>query len=63
MMFKIYPVLCHLNIRIQIVEGLFTKHVRAAETWSVPGRKASDDTIPRLPERHFLRKVATKTEK
>jgi len=45
------------------VEGLFTKYARAEETRSAPGRQASDNTIPRLTERHFLRKVAPKTEK
>jgi len=48
---------------IQLVEGLFTKYARAAETQSVPGRQASDSTVPRLTERHFLRKMAPKTEK
>ena len=28
--------------------GLFTKYACAAEMWSVPGRKASDNTVPRL---------------
>jgi len=45
------------------VEGLFTKYVGAAETQSVPVRQASNSTVPRLTERHFLRKVAPKTEK
>jgi len=45
------------------VEGLFTKYVGAAKTQSVPGRQASNNTVPRLTERHFLRKVAPKTEK
>jgi len=45
------------------VEGLFTKYAQAAEMRSVPGQQASDDTVPRLTERHFLRKVAPKTEK
>jgi len=49
-----------LYYRIQLVEGLLTKYVRAAETRSVPGREASDNTVPRLTERHFLRKVAPK---
>jgi len=49
--------------RIQLVEGLFMKYARVAETWNAPGRKASDDTVPRLTERHFQRKVAPKTEK
>jgi len=52
-----------LSYRIKLVEGLFTKYARAAETQSVSGRQASDKTIPRLTERHFLRKVAPKTEK
>jgi len=42
---------------------VFTKYARAAETRSVPGQQASDNTVPRLTERHFLRKVAPKTEK
>ena len=52
-----------LSYRIQLVEGLFTKYARAAETQSVPQPQASDNTVPRLTERHFLRKVAPKTEK
>jgi len=52
-----------LSYRIRLVEGLFTKYARAAETQSVPGRQAPDNTVPRLTERHFLRKVAPKTEK
>jgi len=52
-----------LSYRIQLVEGLFTKYARGAETRSVSGRQASDKTVPRLSERHFLRKVAPKTEK
>ena len=52
-----------LSYWIQLVEGVFTKYVCAAETQSVPERQASDNTIPRLTERHFLRKVALKTEK
>ena len=52
-----------LSYRIQLVEGLFMKYACAVETWSVPGQKASDNTVPRLTERHFLRKVAPKIEK
>jgi hypothetical protein len=52
-----------LSYRIQLVEGLFTKYARAAGERNVPGQHASDNTIPRLTERHFLRKVAPKTEK
>ena len=51
------------SYRIQLVEGLFTKYARAEETRSVPGRQASDNTVPWLTERHFLRKLAPKTEK
>jgi len=52
-----------LSYRIQLVEGVLTKYAHAAETRSVPGRQASDNTVPRLTKRHFLRKVAPKTEK
>ena len=36
------------------------EYARAAEKKSVPGRQSSDNTDPRLTERHFLRKVAPK---
>jgi len=52
-----------LSYRIQLVEGLFTIYARAAETRSVLGQQASDNTVPQLTERHFLRKVEPKTEK
>jgi len=39
-----------LSYRIQLVEGLFTKYARAAEMRSVPGRQASDNTVPWLTE-------------
>ena len=52
-----------LSYKIQLVEGLFTKYARAAEIRSISGRQASDNTVPRLTERHFLRNVAPKTEK
>jgi len=52
-----------LSYRIQLVEGLFMKYARAAETRIVPERQVSDNTVPQLTERHFLRKVAPKTEK
>ena len=50
-----------LSYRIQLVEGLFTKYARH-ET-RVAGRHATENTVPRLTERHFLRKVAPKNEK
>ena len=52
-----------LSYRIQLVEGLFTEYASAAEKRIVLGRQAPDSTVPRLTERHFLRKVAPKTEK
>jgi len=39
------------------------KYAPAAEMQSVPGQQASNNTVPRLTKRHFLRKVASKTEK
>ena len=51
-----------LLYRIELVVVLFMKYARAAEMRGVPGRQASDNTLPRLTERHFLRKVAPKTE-
>jgi hypothetical protein len=45
------------------VSGMFMKHARAAGEQSVPRQHASNNTIPRLTKRHFLRKVAPKTEK
>ena len=52
-----------LSYRIQLVEGLFTKYTCAGGTRIAPGWKASNNTFPWLTERHFLRKVAPKTEK
>ena len=47
---------------IQLVEGSFTKYSLVVETQSVPGQQASDNTVTRWTERHFLGKVAPKTE-
>jgi hypothetical protein len=52
-----------LSYRIQLVEGVFTKYACAGETQNVPGRQASENTVQRLTERHFLRKLAPKTPK
>ena len=49
-----------LSYSIPLVEGMFTKYARAAETRSVPGRQALDNTVPCPTERHFLRKWHTK---
>jgi hypothetical protein len=51
------------SYRIRLVEGLFTKYARAAETRIIPRRQASNNTVSRLTERHFLRKVAPKSDK
>ena len=51
------------SYRIQLVEGVFMIYAHAAETRSVPGWQASDNTVPQLTERHFLKKVSPKTEK
>ena len=45
------------------MEGLFMNYAHAVEMRSAPGRQASNNTVPQLTERHFLRKVAPKTEK
>jgi hypothetical protein len=46
------------------VEGLFSKYGKTSEgEVRRPGRHASDNTIPRLTERHFLRKVQPKGKK
>jgi len=39
------------------------KYAHAAEMRNVSGWQAPDNTVPQLTERHFLRKVAPKTEK
>ena len=52
-----------LSYRIQLLEGVFTEYACPAETRSVPGRQTSGNTVSRLTERHFLRKLAPKPEK
>ncbi|XP_068085205.1 piggyBac transposable element-derived protein 4-like [Anabrus simplex] len=52
-----------LSYRIQLVEGLFTKYARTGGERNIQGRRASDNTVPRLQERHFIRKLAPKSEK
>jgi hypothetical protein len=64
--FVIYRQVTGKNIRqlsygIQLVKSLFPKYEHVVETQSVSGRQASDNTVPRLTERHFLRKMAPKT--
>ena len=51
-----------LSYRIQLVEALFVKYARVGEG-SSQGRHSSDNTVSRLRERHFIRKVTPKTEK
>jgi hypothetical protein len=50
----------HLSYQVQLVEGLFNKY---AQERSGAGRRASDNTLPRLRGRHFIRKAAPKSEK
>jgi hypothetical protein len=47
----------HLSYRVQLVEGLFYKY---AEDRSGEGRRCSDNTLLRLRDRHFIRKVVPK---
>jgi hypothetical protein len=50
--------LMFLSSRILLVEGLFSKYGTTGEgNVRKPGRHVSDNMIPRLTERHFLRKV------
>jgi hypothetical protein len=51
-----------LSYTIQLAENLFMKYAHVAGKRHVPRGHASDNTIPRLTERYFLRKEATKTE-
>jgi hypothetical protein len=51
-----------LSFRVQLVEALFFKYASVSEK-SVTGRHASDNIVPRLSERHFIRKVAPKGTK
>jgi hypothetical protein len=50
----------HISYWLQLVEGLFNKY---AQERSGAGRRASDNTLPRLRDRHFIRKVTPKSEK
>jgi hypothetical protein len=52
-----------LSYRIQLVERLFTEYTCAGDEQSVLGWHASNNTVPRLAERQFLRKVTIRTEK
>jgi hypothetical protein len=51
-----------LSFRIQLVEGLFVKYVNVLER-KVPGRHSSDNTAPRLTERHFISKLPPSEKK
>jgi hypothetical protein len=50
----------HLSYQVQLAEGLFNKY---AQERSGAGRRVSDNTLPRLRDRHFIRKVSLKSEK
>jgi hypothetical protein len=45
-----------LSFRVQLVEGLLVKYVSGIEH-KVPCRHSSDNTAPRLTERHFISKI------
>jgi hypothetical protein len=50
----------HLSFGVLFLEGLFSKYGATDERKvGQPGRHASENMIPRLTERHFLRKVQT----
>jgi hypothetical protein len=50
----------HLSYRVQLLDGLFNKY---AQERSGAGRRVSDNTLRRLRDRHFIRKVTLKSEK
>ena len=45
-----------LSFRIQLIKGLFVKYASAVEH-KVPGSHPSDNTVPRLTERHLISKI------
>jgi hypothetical protein len=51
-----------LSFRIQLVEGLFVKYANVLEC-KVPGQHSSDNTVPRLAERHFMSKILPSEKK
>jgi hypothetical protein len=51
-----------LSFRIHLVEGLFVKYANVLEC-RVPGRQSSDNTVPRLTERHFISKLPPSEKK
>jgi hypothetical protein len=50
----------HLSHRVQLLEGLFNEY---ALVKSGAGRRMSDNTLPRLRDRHLIRKATPKSEK
>jgi hypothetical protein len=51
-----------LSFRIQLVEGLFVKYANVLER-KMPGQHSSDNTVPRLTERHFISKLPPSEKK
>jgi hypothetical protein len=45
-----------LSYRVQVAEGLFVECGCVVEH-KVPGRHSSDNTVPRLVKRHFIRRI------
>jgi hypothetical protein len=51
-----------LSFRIQLAEGLVVKYANVLEC-KVPGQHSSDNTVPRLTERHFINKLLPSEKK
>jgi hypothetical protein len=51
-----------LSFRMQLVEGLFVKYANVLEH-KVPGQHSSNNTVPRLTERHFISKILPSEKK
>ena len=45
----------HFTFRVQLVEKLFQKYAKMVAR--VPGRHSTDSLVPRLTERHFIRRI------
>ncbi|PNF13973.1 hypothetical protein B7P43_G08681 [Cryptotermes secundus] len=51
-----------LSFKIELVEGLFVKYASAVEH-KMPGRHASDNSVLRLTERHFISRISPRSTK
>ena len=48
-----------LSNRVQLVEGLFTKCALSGGERNIQGRRASDNTVPRLAGKTFYQEIST----